>query len=167
MLRDGGAAASESDTGTPKLPPQSSPAGWPGNGEYVEGYKTKKYLISHVYNRETTVNDEEQPLPDVRLRRMRQHELEEQREVQAGIQQQQQQPQRQREQHQGSGQEGAAAAALLTRRTATTTPSGRLWSGCTTCWFTINPWLDYAVWSWRGWRFVCSCTALGGETRRW
>ena len=86
VLRGGGAAAGEGDTWTPKLPPHSSPAGWPSNGEYVEGYKAKRYSTSYVYNRETTVNDAQQPLPDLRLRRMRQRELEEQREVQAGIQ---------------------------------------------------------------------------------
>jgi hypothetical protein len=65
VLRDAGAAASESDTWTPKLSHHST---------------------SYVYNRETTVNDgQHQPLPDVRLRRMRQREDEEQRVLQAGI----------------------------------------------------------------------------------
>lgn len=78
--------ASEIDTWTPKLSQHSTPTSWPSNGEYKEGYKAKKKSTSHAYNRETTVNDAQHPLPDIRLTRMRQREVEEQRMLQAGIQ---------------------------------------------------------------------------------
>jgi len=63
-----------------------NPASWPSNAEYVQGYKAKEKSISHAYNRETTVNDAQQPLPDIRCMQTGQREIEEQRILQATIQ---------------------------------------------------------------------------------
>ena len=86
FLHEGvGTTDADADPWTPLLLPQPPTTHWPSNSEYVEGFKAKCKSTSHVYNKETTVNDDAQPVPDVRLTRIRQREMEEQRLLQEGM----------------------------------------------------------------------------------